>query len=129
MYTNNKTCVPSVVTRHITPLRRDVYITFAWYGLRVRQFWAGGETIHFSGKANIFCLNFSNTNYSNSITLSPEWFQPFENIDFISVEGELQHIRRGWGGDKNSENMLVFRINSNSHFPFFYFPNTPMAGA
>ena len=91
--------------------------------------WDRGETIHFSGEANIFCLNFLDTYYSNSITLLPECFQPFENIDFISVEGELQHFRRGWGGDKNSENMLVFRVNSNSNFSFFYFPNTPMAGA
>ena len=105
-------------------LRSDFWIS--WNSI---QFWAGGETIHFYGEANIFCLTFLNTYYSNSITLLPEWFQPFENIDFISVGGELQHIRRGWGGDKNSENMLVFSINSNSHFSFFYFPNTPMAGA
>ena len=46
----------------------------------------------------------------------PEWFQPFEYIDFVSVEGKLQQIWRGSGGDKNSENMLVFRININSNF-------------
>ena len=55
----------------------------------------------------------------------PEWFQPFEYIDFVSVEGKLQQIWRGSGGDKNSENMLVFRIYINSNFFFFYSSNTP----
>ena len=59
----------------------------------------------------------------------PEWFQPFEYIDFVSVEGKLQQIWRGSGGDKNSENMLVFRINLNNNFFFFYSSNTPEAGA
>jgi len=59
----------------------------------------------------------------------PEWFQPFEYIDFVNVEGKLQQIWRGSGGDKNSENMLVFRINLNSNFFFFYSSNTPKAGA
>ena len=63
------------------------------------------------------------------MTLFPEWFQPFENIDFISVKVELQQIWSGFGGDKNSENMLVFRINLNSNFFFFYSSNTPEAGA
>ena len=44
------------------------------------------------------------------MTLFPEWFQPFENIDFISVKVELQQIWSGFGGDKNLENMLVFKL-------------------
>ena len=60
------------------------------------------------------------------MTLFPEWFQPFENIDFISVKVELQQIWSGFGGDKNSENMLVFKLNSNFLIFCFYPPNTPM---
>ena len=63
------------------------------------------------------------------MTLFPEWFQPFENIDFISVKVELQQIWSGFGGDKNSENMLVFKLNSNIGIFCFYSPNTPMDGA
>ena len=50
------------------------------------------------------------------MTLFPEWFQPFENIDFISVKVELQQIWSGFGGDKNSENMLVFKLDSTTDF-------------
>ena len=60
------------------------------------------------------------------MTLFPEWFQPFENIDFISVKVELQQIWSGFGGDKNSENMLVFKLNSNFGIICFYSSNTPM---
>ena len=60
------------------------------------------------------------------MTLFPKWFQPFENIDFISVKVELQQIWSGFGGDKNSENMLVFKLNSNFGIFCFYSPNTPM---
>ena len=60
------------------------------------------------------------------MTLFPEWFQPFESIDFISVKVELQQIWSGFGGDKNSENMLVFKLNSNFGIFCFYSPNTPM---
>ena len=63
------------------------------------------------------------------MTLFPEWFQPFENIDFISVKVELQQIWSGFGGDKNSENMLVFKLNSNIEIFCFYSPNTSMDGA
>ena len=47
------------------------------------------------------------------MTIFPEWFKPFESNDFISVKVELQQIGSGFGGDKNSENMLVFKLNSN----------------
>ena len=63
------------------------------------------------------------------MTIFPEWFKPFESNDFISVKVELQQIGSGFGGDKNSENMLVFKLNSNIGIFSFYSPNTPMDGA
>ena len=57
------------------------------------------------------------------MTLFPEWFQPFENIDFNSVKVELQQIWSGFGGDKNSENMLVFKLNSNELWNFLLLPS------
>ena len=64
--------------------------TVSNFGLLLRQFWALGKTIRFPGKANIFHENFQNTFYSKSMTLLPEWFQPFKSIDLISVKVELQ---------------------------------------
>ena len=58
----------------------------------------------------------------------PEWFQPFEYIDFVSVEGKLQQIWRGSGGDKNSENMLVFRINIDSNLSSSILQKHPRLG-
>jgi len=63
------------------------------------------------------------------MTLFSEWFQPFESNDFISVKVELQQIASGFGGDKNSENMLVFKLNSNFGIFCFNSPNIPMDGA
>ena len=44
------------------------------------------------------------------MTLFPEWFQPFENIDFISVKVELQQIWSGFGGDKKFRKHARFQI-------------------
>ena len=58
----------------------------------------------------------------------PEWYQPFKYINFVSVEGKLQQIWRGSGGDKNSENMLVFRIDINSNFSSSILQTHPRLG-